>query len=305
MMNQTPNNYQYNPYAGNMYGYNYGMPAYGMAGPVYNQAVKMPEYTNPLGQQKIQELLKNGKGAPSIVITEDDYNQAICTHRNPANYAEQMLYPIGDGKVKCKICGAEFHLVQDPTQEDVQQCTDNMWDLLNAAKVMWLDVPNKVAAENFQILAVLGKAPQIFSIASNAFNKYGGDQAIAGQAGAPNGFAQLNMIMGGFNGYNPAAYNPAAYNPVMYQPPMGGMQVPPVDPTYNNPMAQQMLAAAPGMSNGFGVMNPTQQPPQQVTISNLNPAATATVPNQQVQPAPAATAPAGEQPVRVTETLSV
>ena len=298
MTNQT---YQ-QPYMP-MYGYNYGVPAYGMAGQVYNQAVKMPEYTNPLGQQKIQELLKNGKGAPSIKITEDDYNQAICTHRNPANYAEQMLYPIGDGKVKCKICGAEFHLVEDATSEDVEKCTENLWDIMNTAKVMWLDVPNKVAQENFQVLAVVSKCPQIYSIAAGAFNRYGGDQNVIGQAGVPNGFAQLNMMMGGFNGYQPMGYQPMGYQPV--QQPM--MQSVPMDPTYMNPMAQQMTAAAPGMSNGFGVVNPAQQ--AQPTITNLNPAATP-APAQQVQqpgqvPVPT-TVPVGEPAqVRVTETLSV
>ena len=269
----------------------YGMyPQQGMM--QYGQPPKMPAFTNPLGTAKIKKLLEEGNGAPKLKITEDKMNEAICTHRFNG---ELQTYDIGDGKVKCKICGAEFHPVDNATQEDVKQATENLHDILHTAKIMWPDIPDQVAIDNFQILAVVDQVPAIFDIASNQLKKYSNFN-LGNPMGQVNGFGVLNQLMGPGMGM-PMQTMP--YQAAMPQQPMMPMQ-PAVDPYGNpipvapqmpqmmTPMQQQMTAAAPGVSNGFGYA----QPQVQVPVAGES----QTAPAQQAATQPAAT---------VTQTLSV
>ena len=77
MMNQTP--MQPYGYADPNTMYCYGMQP--QVGPMYPNQGNV-NFTNPLGEKVIQELLKNGGGAPKLQITQEDMNQAICTQLN-------------------------------------------------------------------------------------------------------------------------------------------------------------------------------------------------------------------------------
>jgi len=239
--------------------YSYGAPAYNFpfggygaqpqAMPMYNtQPMKQPEYTNPLGAAKIKELLEKGNGGPKIALTEEDFYEAICTHRFN-NHLE--VIEIGDGKLKCKICGAEFTPVENADIEDVKRATENLLNILHTAKLAWLDVPDKVATEFFQAMAVVKKTPELFKIAMSNFAQYTGYQ-VQNVNYPINGFGLMNQILGPqpYTGYVAPYAQPQSF------------QQQPVAPYGFNAAAQQMQAAAPGISNGFGYNAP--QPLQEV-----------------------------------------
>lgn len=293
------------PYGGSMQSqpmgmpYNYGqsqpmgMP-YGVQSqsmPVYNsQPVKQPEYTNPLGATKIKELLQKGNGAPKLVLTEDDYTEAICTHRYNGHIEANEMND-GTGRYKCKICGAEFVPVEEATQEDVRQATENLMNILHTAKLAWLDVPDKTCTEFFQALAIVKKTPELFKIAMNNYAKYNGYQ-IQSQSSNVSGFGIFNQILGpqstqpyyGNNQVQPygQSYNqPVLYNTGYAQPmPIQGygqdqaLQMKDQD-YYNNQAAQQMQQAATGISNGFGftvpnIVSPAVQSQQGASVQPQN-----------------------------------
>lgn len=294
-------------------------------GMVYGQQQPI-HFTNPLGQQKINENLKNGKGLPNLGITQEDYDMAVCTHRNPAtNQIEAHPMNDGSGKVKCRICGAEFHVIENADMADIKTAADNLWDIGQTAKMMWLDGADNTIKQAFQILALIPKYPALYSIAVNTLQRYNGGSLSTQNTGNVNPMGLLNQIFGGpMNGMGMATGYQQPMGPMgngMAQPmQMQGMmpqtgQPMTYDPSTMNPAASQMLAGAPGMaSNGFGFTNPAGMPQQQYQM-NLDPNAQLNqqqmVNNAQPSPAPApsttqqkpAPKPAGG--ATVTETLSV
>ena len=235
---------------------NYGMPA--MPGVMYNQNQQPIQMTNPLGA-RAGEMLKNGNGQPKLQITQEDYDQAICTHRYNN---ELQLLDLGNNKVKCKICGAEFETVDNISKEDIETCTENMYNLLNTAKLMWLDVPDQTAQEYFQIIAAIKQAPKIYSIGNERYNKYLNTNNALVQNGYTNGFALLNNIVGPNMGMGMAPVYPYG---MPQQPMMMNQQAPvQMQPMMQQPTAMQsaMTANAPGLVNtGFGYVQAPQGAP--------------------------------------------
>lgn len=239
-----------------------GYPYYGMqqqSMPVYNQQpMKQPEYTNPLGAARIKELLEKGNGGPKIALTEDDYIKAVCTHRYNGRLE---LVDMGDGKMRCKICGAEFTPVDEASLDDVKAATTNLMNILHTAKVAWLDVPDKVASEFFQALAVIEKTPDLFKIAMSNFQQYNGYN-IQNTNMPVNGFGIMNQILGPQVPYAAPYGQPQQPYGQPQQPYAQAPYAPQIDPYGNpiyggfNPAASQMQATAPGVSNGFGYNAP-------------------------------------------------
>lgn len=229
---------------------------------MYNQQqMKQPEYTNPLGNAKIKELLEKGTGAPSISISEEDYTRAICTHR----YNGQMrLYDMqdGSGKHKCEICGAEFQVTEEAEMKDVAQATDILVSILHTAKMAWLDMPDKTGSEFFQAIAVIEKTPELFKIAMGNYASHTNTNYNLQNTNNPiGGFNMYQQIMG--PGMQPQPYNNMGYQqpqvPQYYDPNQQYQQQaqmynnPAAGGYYNNSAANQMQAAAPGLTNpGLG-----------------------------------------------------
>jgi predicted lipase len=117
---------------------------------------------NPLGEQRIKELIEANTKPKPLGITEEDYTKSICTHRFKG---EQMVVSRDNYKVKCKICSAEFMPRAAMTSQDVNRMTTDMIDLFHTIKLMWVDVPDKTAMEFFQAMAVIEKIPQMYDIA--------------------------------------------------------------------------------------------------------------------------------------------
>lgn len=279
-------------------------PGYGMYPPMQQQPLygagvvfNTPQVaaTNPLGDAKIKHLLETGGGAPKLQITEDALNQAICTHR----YNNQsMLMEVAGGKQHCKICGAEFNLLEEVDEEAIAVATSNLHDIMHTAKVMWMDCPDQIAKENFQVLAVVDQVPMIFAIAADRFNKLSTNPLSATNP-TNNAFASFNNIMNPGYQYGAPGYQVPQQGfapqgqPVYGQQPAYQMQPQgyPVQQPYDQyqgmtqmtPMQQQVVAQAPGVSNGFGYSQPAPAP-----VANVQ---------QPVQ--------APEGAVQVTQTLQV
>lgn len=259
-MNQ--NSYYGTPYAQPMGYPNYGVQQQAM--PMYaQQPTKQPEYTNPLGAEKIKELMEKGNGGPKIALTEEDYYEAVCTHRHNGHLE---LVETADGKMRCKICGAEFIPTDNANLDDVKAATENLLNILHTAKVAWLDVPDKTAKEFFQAIAVIKKTPELFKIAMANFQQYNG-YSIQNTNTPVNGFGVINQIFGGTpypaqpyqQPYQQPVYQQAQYDPYgqPIQPMMG-------QPVYNQ-AAQAMQAGAPGY-NPFGYANMQQPESQQAPV---------------------------------------
>ena len=236
---------------------NYGMPA--MGGVMYNQNQQQVQMTNPLGA-RAGEMLKNGTGQPKLQITQEDYDQAICTHRYNN---ELQLLDLGNNRVRCKICGAEFEVIDNVTKEDIEKCAENMTNLMHTAKTMWLNSSDQTTQEYFQIIPVIKQAPKIFSIAQDVYNKCMNVNPIQ-QNGITNGYAVLNNIVGPYGmGMGMAPQYPM-YGYGMPQQPMMNQQTPvQMQPMYQpTQMQSAMTAGAPGLVNtGFGYVQQPQQAP--------------------------------------------
>lgn len=290
------------------------MPMGGFNGVTYGQQTPI-KFTNPLPQDVINENLKNGKGLPNLNITKEDFEMAICTHRNPATN-QITAYPMNDGtgRHKCSICGAEFHVIEGADPEDIKLAADNLWDIGQTAKMLWIDGSNDAIKQAFQILAIIPKIPALYTIASNTMQRYNGGFTAQNIMNNPqNAAALVNQIFGGpVAGFNMNMMNglqpmPAVNMQGMMNPQMNmGMAQQPM----MNPAQQQMLAGAPGISNGFGYTNPGM-PTQQTGQYNMNLDPNAQLQNQQQvqqqstpQPAPAPSSSSSTN-ATVTETLHV
>ena len=239
-----------------------------MGGMVPAGNIKKPNYCNPLGEEKIKRLLANGNGLPKLTITEEDLDRAICTHRHNG---ESTLIQLPSGEVQCKICGARFNVIENASAEDIQQATQNLHDLLHTAKIMMVDAPESMIVENFQIISVVDKVPEIYAIAKSSYDKFVSTNPQLQQYGGSqmNGANLWSQILGG--GF------------AMNQQPNYGYQQPAANygtvvgyaenglPIYGQPQAapNPAQAAMVAGSNGMGVTSaPQYTAPQQAPTPN-------------------------------------
>lgn len=182
------------------------------------QPVKSAMMKNPLTQEEVMELQKNRATGFTMTVNQLDFTAAACTHKTKEHGMQTI--DNADGTVTCKICGATFRPVELSTAQ-VAEATQNLLDILQSIKYFYVDIPDSVAKEFFQIIPLLEKTPQLYDIAVNNFNSYvGANNGV--QYGNPNqgGFAMLNalgtgaMYQGGYGmGYAPQGYIPPQYAP--------------------------------------------------------------------------------------------
>jgi hypothetical protein len=263
---------------------------YMMGGVQYNQMPNV-QPTTGLSKQEIEELKKNGNGAFRLNITPEEMKRARCCHRDGnTNFLVPTNNPDKPFEKRCTLCGEVFNLLEDLTPQMVTNHVHDTHDLMNTIKVLYVDLPPKLINEIFQIIPVMDKMGSLFSIAADRFQTYyGNTNQYASQVNpfTPNGFQTYNNMMTG-QMVNPYA---TAAQPVM-NPQFGTPAQPMMNPQYGmpaqqmgnpqygmpaqpmmNPMQQQMTAAAPGLSNGFGLTEPPQ--------TAVQPGATPAADNQQ------------------------
>ena len=254
-----------NPYGANPYGVNYAVAARPQA-----------KNSQPLTQEEINHL-KSMSGAENldIKISTDDILIAKCTHREKSGASS--LINVGGNRWRCTICGQEFNMF-DGDVKDVEKAVNNMCDILQTAKTIYLDAPDHLTAQYYQQIPLLQKLPKIFQASLNNFSKYENWQQapeFTGNGYYPGFTAMHNLLTGQFMpgmapGYMPqqqAAYGfyqqapmQAGYMPqqqvVTPQPTAGYYQQPMMqqyDPS-GNPLAYGAPAAPAPMAPAPGVM---------------------------------------------------
>lgn len=249
------------PMQGGMIPMNQSYP-YMTPGMVYQQPVEPPKMTNPL--DNIEKRIKSGAGR-AIEITQEALDRAICTHRYGNKlHLNDTNNPDNPGEQICDICGAVFNLIENATPAQIHQVVRDCINTLHTIKVMYVNIPDNLCKQIFQIIAVLEQVDKLWGIAAEQFNKYQNPYQVADtQNMANNTFAMFNNLMG----QNPMFQQPMMQQPVMQpmqqaqpmvQQPMmqGGMPAIQPGPMGQQPMnmqAQAMTAQAPGLTtNGFG-----------------------------------------------------
>ena len=205
--------------------------------------VKRPEPTNPLSNEDIA-LLRQKAPQFTLQVSQVDALKAICTHRDKNG---DTLIPNNDGSVTCSICGTRFTPV-NTSQENVEQVCKSAIDILETIKMMYVDIPNDVTKSYFQMTPFLAKAPQLYKIALDQFNKYNGSTLNTYNNYPGNAVALFGAMM-------PGMMIPPQYNPYQPQPGMA--------PQYAQPgMAQPVPDVTMGAANGvnpFDVSSPAAE----------------------------------------------
>lgn len=220
--------------------------------PMYGFAAPQPRARNtqPLTNEQIAALRKDSNTF-NMKVSQEEVWKAICTHKDKTT-GDYTLDNIGTdekGSIwKCGICGKEFHFLDEISVERVDEIVKDMIDVLQTSKSIYLDAPEEMVRNYYQIIPLLEKLPYLWSQSLANFNKYvnNTNSPLAMSPNYANNFATLNNIIGG-----------AWANPVMnnqyYQMPMMNVQP-------NNGWYQQQPAYDPNMMNGYPQTAP-QQPP--------------------------------------------
>lgn len=219
----------------NMYNNNYwGNPGYaanfGYAKP------NLPNPTNPLSKEDMA-LLKQKAPQFSLAISQVEALKAICTHRDEKG---ETLMQNSDGTVTCAICGTTFTPIMADA-DTINGIFKSVIDCLETMKIMYMDIPNDVAKQYFQMIPFLEKGPQLYKIANDHYSKYSNSSIMS-------------------NNYNNGANAFALYSALMNPGMMAGMGMP----------QQAMQYGQPGMAQGMGMPMMNQQPVQDVTAGAMN-----------------------------------
>ncbi len=135
-------------------------------GMVPNQAA-MPKTTNWLTPEKLN-VLKKGINQFKLSVTEEELAKGQCNHYYPDGTSALVLDQDGSGGCTCLICGTHFNSTEY-SQQDVSNATQNILDILNTIKIMYLSIDPTAALEYFQIIPFIEKIPQLYNIAANDF----------------------------------------------------------------------------------------------------------------------------------------
>lgn len=224
-----------------MYQQNFGNWNYGG----YQQPQPMEKVASTLTPEEMERLKKKSSQF-SITLTQEEQLRGICNHRSEDGTQDTLVQDPVTGAYRCTTCGYVFHQVSsDMTAEELKKAVEQIVDILQTIKLMYLDLPVEAAREYFQIIPLIEKIPQLFEFAAKNFTKhetynwqyYNGNANIYGM------FQNLqNMFGGGFQ------------QPM--QPQMGapmGQPVPPQQPMMGAPMMGAPMYGAPQPgANAFG-----------------------------------------------------
>lgn len=253
----------------------------------FQAPVQKPAHGNWLSNDKIS-ILSNAQDAFKLSVSETELLKGQCNHY--FSNGSPALVPSADGTgYTCSICGTTFHS-HEFTEDDVKNATQNILDILNTIKVMYLSIDSNAALEFFQILPFIEKIPMLYNIAVNDFKRYEGTSINNNNISPFNVLGyMMGMPMMGVGFQQPMYQNQMPGQP-MYQPQMPGQ------PMYNPQMgapAQPMYQPQPNMATGQPVYTPT---PANNPMYGMNT-------NMPVQPqsAPATTAAPAATPTSTSE----
>jgi hypothetical protein len=230
-------------------------------GMVPNQYAQTPKMANWLPADKLAMLKKN-LNQFKLSVTEEEMFRGQCNHIDPQTGISALIPDQdGSGGCTCSQCGTHF-TARNFSTEEVQGIVQNVLDLLNTIKIMYLSLDPAHALEYFQIIPFIEKIPQLYTIAVNDFKKYEGvDQFSVNQAQNPfNIFAMMTNP-----GMGMGMAQPFYGNQVYGQQPVMNAGMAQANPTYNPmygaPTYQQPVAPQPTMYAQQPQMAPQQAQP--------------------------------------------
>ena len=242
------------------------------------------------------KVLTQAQDEFTLGITKEEQLKAICMHRDLQGHSMLDTTSSIVGEAKCKICGETFNIVDGCSDQDIEDAVNNLLDVLQTTKTLYVDMPVEAARKFYTIIGMLKKVPALYKIASENFTKH--ENAIIGWRlghNTPNNGYQA--IYSGFYGPNPGMYGYGmapgmAPNPAYNQP----------NPYYGAPM---MGAPIPPQNQGnpFGVNGAPVAPPYSPSIQGFQYAA-APAPTPIAPVAPAAPVKP-ETPAAPAETIQV
>jgi len=242
-------------------------------GPTQQQTKQM----NVLTADEIQTLMKT-ENKFTLALTQTEKLKAACNHRR-ADGLGDTLVENADGTITCQICGYTFKPV-DPAssgEEYLNGAVEEIVDILQTIKMLWIDVDPKVMREYTQIIPLIEKIPQLYNIAAKNYSNHENVnnwnyssknmstlQMFGLLSGMLGGVGQPNQMQFGA-GPQPQPQVQPQMNPGYYQQPMGGanpfggygMPANGYNPQMNN------YAYTPGMGTPQQpVVDPAAQQPQ-------------------------------------------
>ena len=261
--------------------------AYGQQPAAYGYGVPRPQARNtqPLTPDQIAKL-RQDVNAFDMKVDQEDLWRAACTHKEK-NGASTLIQN-NDGTYTCTICHETFQMCES-SPEEINAAVKTLVDMLQTTKTIYLDIPEDLAAQYFQIIPLIQKFPKLWERAIKNFSMYEGTMnGVSPMSPGYSGFAAIqNLLTNPYAGFNYGQPMTAPQQQPMYgygmpvQQPMYGYGQPMaapqmMDPTAN-PMAYgvpgaatmpaQQAAPAPGVMPGVPQPGPVAAPaPQQAEV---------------------------------------
>lgn len=195
-----------------------------------------------LSKEEIAKLKSKNKSW-SLQLTEDEVLTEMCSHKDP-DTGDISIVDNHDGTVTCSICGETFSLVNDLTEEEVQNICDDFNDVWQTSKTNYGSMPIQAGRAFYKMGALAKKVPQFYKLGQESRKQWNHNTMVEANRGA-NAFAQLSMLLnpmaGGYGA--PMGYPGMAPGMAPQAAPMGYPAAPGMAP-----QAPMGYPAAPGMT---------------------------------------------------------
>lgn len=199
-------------------------------------AVRQVNVNQPLSQNEINSL-QSKFNSFDLQVTDDEILRGVCTHKYLNGTSAYTVDPADGHTCRCAICGESFRIYEGDVEE-VEKSVNNLIDMLQTTKLLYIDLPQNVVKNYFQIIPLLKKFKDLWSHAISNFdanNRMASNQYVYSTQNGTyqmNGFQVLNSIINGVN-------------PTMQRPLYGYQQAPVAQPVPNQPMYQQPVYQQP------------------------------------------------------------
>ena len=197
-----------------------------------------------------EKILHKAPSTLSLEIPKEDMLRAKCTHRDPQG-KKFTIRRNEDGTYTCLKCGATFNIVDKVDMADIRRIIGGTIDILQTAKLAYIDMTPEAIQTYFIILPFLEIAPKLYEAAVNTLSKVNINGGIGANNVSGDSFNSLYGAVGSAGQFNPAMMQMWAQmmanagmgmNPGAMNTPMGTM-----GPVMNNPMQTGNNFQMPGV----------------------------------------------------------
>lgn len=178
-----------------------GAPANGMYGYTYGFARPQAKNTQPLTPDQINALRRNGN-AFDMKVSQEDLWAAACTHKEKNGVS--TLIQNADGSWTCTICHETFRMCEN-SREEIEAAVNQLIDMLQTSKTVYLDAPDALVQQYYQMIPLLKKFPDLWDRAMKNFAMYEGTSTGVNMMGPGySGFAAMaNLMANPYGGFAP------------------------------------------------------------------------------------------------------